>query len=232
VTSLSVDDLSLDVRWSPRRKTLELAVERDGTLVIRAPLGTKLSVLERMVREKRSWLLGKLAQRELLQSQLVAKEYVSGEGFAYLGRNYRLLLVDEQDVPLKLEAGRFCLRRAEVSRARELFISWYVAHAAPWIAGCIGPLAARIGVHPSEVVVRDLGHRWGSCTHNSGRIRIHWATILMPPSIVEYILVHELVHLLEANHSPAFWQRVERVLPDYRRRKQWLAEHGAERVVL
>ena len=209
-----------------------LSVERDGTLVVRAPLGTRLSVLERIVREKRSWLLGKLAQRELLQSHLVAKEYVSGEDFAYLGRNYRLLLVDEQDVPLKLEAGRFHLRRAEVPRARELFVSWYVAHATPWIAGRIGHLAARIGVQPSEVIVRDLGHRWGSCTHASGRIRIHWAMILMPPSIIDYVLVHELVHLLEANHSRAFWRRVERTLPDYRRRKQWLAEHGAERAVL
>jgi predicted metal-dependent hydrolase len=232
MTTLPIDDLSLEVRWSARRRTVELRVERDGTLAIRAPVGTKRSVLERIVREKRGWLLEKLAQRRLLQSELVVKEYVSGEGFAYLGRRYPLLLVDDQDESLKLERGRFRLRRRDVDRGREQFVAWYIARGGPWIARRIGPLAARVGARPSEVIVRDLGRRWGSCTHGSGRIRIHWAMMLMPPGIVDYVLVHELVHLIEPNHSSAFWLRVERAMPDFRRRKQWLVEHGAERIVL
>jgi predicted metal-dependent hydrolase len=229
---LQLDDLSLEVRWSSRRRSIELTVERDGSLTVRAPEGTDAAVLSRFVSEKRPWLYRKLAEKKSLRAPVVAKEFVSGEGFAYLGRSYRLLLIDDQDVPLKLEAGRFRLRRSEADHGRELFVAWYLAHAEPWMARHIGPLATRIGVHPHEVIVRDLGRRWGSCTHKTGRVRIHWATILMPPRIVEYILVHELAHLLEPNHSAAFWLRVERVLPDYRQRRQWLAEHGAERVVL
>ena len=232
MTTLLVDDLSLEVRWSSRRKTLGLSVERDATLVIRAPRGTRLPVLERFVRQKRGWLLRKQAERKLLMAQVVNRQYVSGEVFAYLGRDYRLLLVEEQEVALKLEGELFLLRRSEAARARELFVSWYVEQATPWITGRTAALAAGMGVRPSKVIVRDLGHRWGSCTSASGRIRIHWAMILMPPDIVEYVLVHELAHLLQANHSAAFWQVVERALPDYRRRKQWLTEHGAERSVL
>lgn len=82
-----------------------------------------------------------------------------------------------------------------------------------------------------EVDVRDLGFRWGSCG-KGGRLHFHWASILLPASVVEYVVLHELVHLLEPNHTPEFWLRVERALPDYEQRKGWLAEHGGEFVVL
>jgi hypothetical protein len=82
-------------------------------------------------------------------------------------------------------------------------------------------------VEPASVTVRDLGYRWGSCG-KGGRLYFHWKTIMLPPPILEYVVVHELAHTHEANHSPAFWKRVERVLPDFAARKAWLAEQGAE----
>jgi hypothetical protein len=86
--------------------------------------------------------------------------------------------------------------------------------------------AGRLEVEPGGVEVRELGYRWGSCG-KGGRLYFHWRSILLPPRIVEYVVVHELVHLREPHHTPAFWRAVERVLPDYAARKQWLAEHGA-----
>lgn len=83
---------------------------------------------------------------------------------------------------------------------------------------------------PAELRVRDLGFRWGSC--GDGTLNFHWATILLPPRIVEYVVVHELVHLVEKNHTPEFWQRVERAMPDFEDRKRWLAAQGAEFVGL
>jgi hypothetical protein len=85
----------------------------------------------------------------------------------------------------------------------------------------------RIGVEPSDVLVRDLGHRWGSCGKGD-KLYFHWRSILLPPSIVEYIVVHELVHLHEPHHTPAFWTRVERAMPDFAKRKQWLAENATQ----
>ena len=85
--------------------------------------------------------------------------------------------------------------------------------------------SGRVGVEPSGVAVRDLGHRWGSCG-KGGKLYFHWRSILLPPSIVEYIVVHELVHLHEPHHTPEFWTRVERAMPDFARRKQWLAENA------
>lgn len=224
--TLTVDDLSVQMQFSPRRKTVELTVERDGSLTVKAPVGTDTDLLEGFVREKQFWVYTKLAEKDALRQPVHAREFVTGEGFRYLGRSYRLLLVDEQDVPLKLEAGRFRLLRSEVGRGREHFMAWYKAHALPWFRRRVKLYAPRIGGEPTRLEVRDLGYRWGSCGQ-AGGLNFHWATILLPAGVVDYIVVHELVHLREANHTPEFWTRVERVLPDYHQRKEWLAANGA-----
>lgn len=226
MTTLAVDDLVVEVRWSARRRTVALTVERDGALTVSAPEGADVAAIEDFVREKRPWLYGKLAEKKAMQQPASPKQYISGEGFPYLGRSYRLLLVDEQEVSLKLEAGRFRLRRSEATTGRETFVSWYSDHARPWLLRRVEAFAPRVGVPPKGLEIRDLGHRWGSCS-KSGKLNFHWATILLPASIVEYVVAHELVHLAEANHTPEFWLRLERAMPDYEQRKRWLAEHGS-----
>lgn len=231
MTTLTVEGLLIDVRFSARRRTFGLAVERDGRLTLSAPEGSDPAALEDFVHQKRHWLYRKMAEKKALQRPMVIKQYVSGEGFHYLGRSYRLLLVDEQDVSLKLEAGRFRMRRSEASVGRQCLLAWYEAHASRWLQKRVGKLAPRIGIAPIGLEIRDLGHRWGSCS-KSGKVNFHWAVILLPATIVDYVIVHELVHLIEPNHTREFWLRVERIMPDYEQRKMWLAEHGAEYVVL
>jgi hypothetical protein len=204
---------------------LQITVDRGGELVLTAPEGCDPRIMEDFVREKRFWLYTKLAEKEALRRPVDAKEFVSGEGFPYLGRSHRLLLVDQQDVPLKLERGRFRLVRAEAGEGRLHFIRWYTGRARPWLNDAVGRLAPQLGVEPGGVEVRDLGFRWGSCG-TRGTLNFHWATILLPPSVIEYVVVHELAHLHEPQHTPEFWLRVERALPDFERRKQWIAEHG------
>ncbi|MBN2196983.1 MAG: M48 family metallopeptidase [Polyangiaceae bacterium] len=227
--TLTVGDLTLEVRWSARRQTLGLTVERGGELAVSAPEGCPLRTLEAYVREKRFWIYQKLAAKEALPTGAPAKEYVDGEGFPYLGRSYRLLLVDDQAVPVKLEQGRFKLRRADVrgGHGREHLVVWYAAHARPWLAERVERFRGRVGVVPSGVTVQDLGYRWGSCGKGA-RLYFHWRTMLLPPRIAEYIVVHELVHLREAHHTPEFWRRVERAMADFGVRKRWLAERGRE----
>jgi hypothetical protein len=229
--ALTIDDLTFEVRRSGRRRTVGITVDRGGELVIAVPHGLDRAVMEDFVREKRFWLYTKIAEKKALRQQVRSTEFVTGEGFPYLGRSYRLLLVDEQDTSLKLEGGRFRLVRSAAHDGREHFISWYVQHAGPWLQRRVHEWAPRIGVEACAIEVRDLGFRWGSCG-KTGAVNFHWATILLPATIVEYVIVHELVHLHEANHTPEFWRRVERALPDYAPRKFWLAEHGGRHVVL
>ena len=224
---LAVDDLTFEVRRSARRKTLEITVDRGGELIITAPPGVADEVMAGFVRDKKFWLYTKIAEKEARQRPVAGKEFVTGEGFPYLGRSYRLLLVDEQDVPLKLERGRFRLRRADAAEGRRHFIEWYTGHARQWLTERVARFTSRVQADPARVDVRDLGFRWGSCGR-SGTVNFHWAAILLPPSVVEYVVVHELVHLLVHHHSPEFWLKVERALPDYERRKEWIAQHGME----
>lgn len=228
--TLSVDDLDFEVRRSGRRRTLELTIDRGGELVLSAPEGITSRTMREFVREKKSWIYTKLAWKNARQTSHVQKELVPGEGFAYLGRSHRLLLVDQQRQPLVLDRGCFRLLRSEAEQGRAHFVRWYSDHARAWLERRAAEWSPRLGGTPTGLRVLELGHRWGSCG-KSGTLNFHWNTILLPPTIIEYVVVHEIVHLLEPNHTPAFWRRVEAALPDYLQRKEWLADHGAAAVM-
>jgi len=222
---LQVDDLRFAVKRSSRRRTLEIIVDRGGELVLAAPPEVDEERLCEFVREKRFWIYTKLAEKEQLQKSVPPKEFVNGEGFLYLGRSYRLLLVDGQDAPLKLQNGRFKLRRDLADEGREHLVRWYSQRGKAWLWQKSKEFANRMEVKPAGVKVQDLGYRWGSCGKGDW-LYFHWKVILLPSRIAEYVVVHELAHLHEPHHTPEFWKRVERAMPDYERRKIWLAEQG------
>src|SRR5487761_474666 len=226
MTALTVGDLRLEVRASNRRTTLQVTVDRGGELIVFAPADYDASAVQRFVRAKRLWIYKKLAEKEALRHPVVTKEYVSGEGFPYLGRSYRLLLVDELPVPIKFDAGRLKMLRSAAANGRANMVDWYSAHAQLWLSERAKRVAARVGVTPSRIRVQDLGYRWGSCGKGD-RLNFHWKTILLPPRMAEYVVTHELVHLREAHHNPEFWRRLERAMPDFAARKAWLAAQGA-----
>lgn len=228
---LVIDDLRFEVRRSQRRKTLQITLERDGSLVFFAPSSCSPSLMEDFARRKQPWIYKKLSEREAIHREFPPKEFKSGEGFQYLGRSYRLLLVPDQDVPVKLEHGRFKMLRSVAGDGSAHMTEWYTSHALPWLSRRVERWVRRVGAEPSSVVVRDLGYRWGSCT-SAGRLNFHWRTALLPPRIIDYIVVHELVHVRERGHGETFWRRVERALPDFEARKAWLAAHAAEAVRL
>ncbi len=217
---------------SRTRRTLEIKIDREGQLVVVAPEECSIEVIERRVHEKRPGsIYTKLAQKELLFRPPKPKEYVSGETFYFLGRSYRLQVVKTLPMsgaipPLRLQGGRFLLWIGERERASEHFVNWYIKEGTPWLRRRVDILAARLGIEPPSADIRELGFRWGSCGRK-GQLSFHWRALLLPPRIVDYIVAHELVHLDEPHHSPEFWRRLERVMPDFFARKQWLAENGA-----
>jgi predicted metal-dependent hydrolase len=225
---LLIGELRFRLRRSDRRKTLGITVERDGSLTLAAPAHCPQTQVEAYAREKLFWIYTKLAEKNLLFRPPAPKEYVSGESFPYLGRAYRLKLVDDfaQEAPLRLLHGRYLLRRDAVPDAAQHFARWYGRAGRPWLARRVEQLAPRIGVRPTHLEVRDLGYRWGSCSTRGG-LNFHWRTLLLPPRIIEYIVAHELIHLVVPDHGAEFWRRLERAMPDYAERKQWLAEHGS-----
>jgi hypothetical protein len=222
-----IDGLLFDVVSRPGRSTLEITVERDASLSLKVPAQATNDQVEAFVAAKRSWIFRKLAEKDALFHPPVVKQLVDGEGFAYLGRSQRLLLVDEQEVPAKLERGRLRVRRADLSHDGISPIRrWYQSTGTSWLERRIQPWATRMGVPEVTVDVAGLGYRWGS-VGRPGRVNVHWATLQLPPRLIDYVLVHELAHLDETNHTPRFWQLVARALPDYERRRDALATAGS-----
>jgi predicted metal-dependent hydrolase len=131
------------------------------------------------------------------------------------------------DEAVKLLGGRFVMPKALARDGREHMIRWYIEHAKPWLWAKVQDYAARMEVNPAGLRVQDLGFRWGSC--GKGEVLyFHWKSILLPAPMAEYVVVHEMAHLQEAHHTPAFWLRVKRAMPDYAQRKTWLAARGIE----
>jgi len=164
--TLALGDLAFTVRRSTRRTTLGITLDRDGTLILSAPVDCSLDSIAETARAKLLWVYTRLAERELLRRQVRPKEFVTGEGFGYLGRSYRLLLVEATptEPPLRLYQGRFLLRRDAAPCGQQHMTRWYVAHGQPWIARRVALYADRIGVAPRSVQVKELGYRWGSCS--------------------------------------------------------------------
>jgi predicted metal-dependent hydrolase len=225
--ALVVDDVRIAIRRSARRRTMEITVDRTGELLVTAPPEVSVDALRAFVEEKRFWIYTKLAERDRLHRAVPRKSFVDGEGFLYLGRTHRLKMVAEQDVPLKLANGRFLMCRDAAPLGREHLICWYSERARSWLASRAQDHAEHMGVAPAGVRVQDLGYRWGSCGKGDW-LYFHWKAILLPARIAEYVVVHEMAHLHEAHHTPEFWLRVERAMPDFARRKAWLAEHGMD----
>ena len=227
--TLVVGDLTLIVAPPSNRKTIEIVVERDASLTLKAPPNATVERAKKFAATKRSWVYRKLADKDALTGPSVTKQFVEGEGFAYLGRNYRLSLTTHPEVTgVRLEAGRFHLPATQARQGAALMRHWYTETGGHWLRHRIRPWAARLGEQQVAVEVLDLGYRWGSARPTDGpqRINIHWATLQLPPSLIDYVLVHELAHLRETNHTPEFWATVARLMPGYQQQRAALATAG------
>jgi len=213
------------------RKTADIVIERDGSVLVRVPEQVASERIEDIVESKRYWIYKNLAEWRDLNATRVVREYRNGEGFLYLGRSYRLLLVANQEEPLLLKAGRFCLcrdlvDRGEIPAAKAAFRDYYVARGLERIARRVDYYAPKVGVAPHRIDVRELGNRWASCSP-AGNLAFHWKCMMAPATIIDYIVVHELCHFHQLDHTDAFWNEVDKVLPNYGDRKEWLRKNGA-----
>jgi predicted metal-dependent hydrolase len=223
---LRLDSMTVPVETAGSSRRARLTIERDGSLRIRAAADVAIEELESFLAAKRTWIYRKLAEKEALHYEPVTKELIDGEGFLYLGRSHRLLIADTEDQKVRLDRGRLVLPVSMRQGGESAIVGWYQACGERWLRPRINEWAARLRAEVNSFEVSDLGHKWGAADH-SGRVRIHWATMQLRPALVEYVLAHELAHLHEPHHGPAFWKLLTRVLPDCDERKQELAQTGA-----
>lgn len=226
-----VQDIEYRLLPGTERRTTDIVIERDGLVTVRPPQRMSPEQVDATVFSRRMWIYRNLAEWRELNATRVMREWVSGESFLYLGSSYRLQLVEDQDEPLKLKDGRFCLSRALVETggaeaARQAFLQFYETKGLPRLRRRVAFFADKVGVPTGSMQIRDLGYRWASCLP-SGDLQFHWKCLMAPLTIIDYIVVHELCHQHHRDHSAAFWNEVDKILPDYQVRKAWLRVKGA-----
>lgn len=213
--------LPYPVRYSPRRRYPAVIVYPDLRVEVVAPPGTPPTAIEELCRSRSAWVERTLERFRADPRQVIERAYVPGERFLLAGRE-RVLVFDEGDgclarfdgdllrVPVPAEAG--------ADDVRERVIELYRDAATEAIAPLIAVHAARMGVAPPPFRVKHLRRRWGSCTR-AGRLTFNLRLAMAPVDELEYIVVHELCHLVRLDHSPAFWRTVEEWMPDYGARR-------------
>lgn len=226
-----VRDIEYQLLRSGERRTADVVIERDGNISVRVPEHLTEEQADAVVERKRLWIYRNLAEWRDLNATRVVREWVNGEGFLYLGSSYRLLLVQEQEEPLKLKDGRFCLLREIVefggeAAAKREFEKFYTQKGMERLRKRVEYFAPKVGAPPASVDVRDIGYQWATCSVD-GRLNFHWKSMMATPKVIDYIVVHELCHLHYRDHTDAFWNEVDKVMPDYRERKEWLRRNGA-----
>ncbi len=214
--------IQIDKLVRSKRRTIALIVERDGRLTVRAPMRTSQREIESFVAEKADWI--ERTRRKMKSNILTPKQYVDGERFLFLGSSFDLRLVRPQRPSLKFDNGFYLSRSAE-KRGEAVFTRWYKKRALEIIAERVNQFAKRHGFSPKQVRITSARTRWGSCSPD-GTLNFTWRLAMAPLEVIDYVVVHELAHLRVKNHSKRFWRAVESILPDYKRQRKWLSEHG------
>lgn len=222
------------IRRSSRRTTVAVAVDPVEGVMLTAPRGVDVARLDRVVRDKARWILERLRLVQDGERAPEPRRFVTGESFQYLGRHYRLRVrAAAHPAPAKLEGGWLVVgvdRRLEgPSRAQAVesaIRSWYIGHAHERLTERAHTWADKAGLDVTNVVVKDQHKRWASCD-GKGVLRFNWRVIQAPMRLVDYVVAHEIVHLVHRDHTKAFWGRLGVLMPDYERRKAELRRIGS-----
>jgi predicted metal-dependent hydrolase len=207
-----------------KRRTIALIIDQQGQLIVRAPLRASLKQIEQFVEQKAGWIQRKQALANAPSTRFTPKKYIEGEEFLYLGKPYRLAIGDDPRPPLRL-ADQFILYRSVRAQAERIFIDWYSLQAKGVIAERVQLFADRYGYVVRQVKISKAKTRWGSCSPN-GNLNFSWRLVMAPMAVIDYVVVHELVHLREKSHARRFWAQVEAILPDYAQKVRWLKVNG------
>jgi len=215
------------IRTKKRKKTISLSIARNGDVIIRAPFHLPLQSIEAFFRDKRSWIRKKLSETSRCIDRSIARAFVSGDLFPYLGEYYPLEIVGPADShpPLFFAHERFYLNEKYRPRARDLFISWYKEQAREKIRERVQFYSSRMLLCPDRQKITSARHQWGGCSSRN-TLTFTWRIVMAPLPVIDYLVVHELAHIREKNHSTNFWKIVQETLPSYPASKTWLKTRG------
>ncbi|MFZ2620705.1 MAG: SprT family zinc-dependent metalloprotease [Alphaproteobacteria bacterium] len=223
-----IQEFSPDVRRSrARRRTVGLRLA-EGRLIVNVPHTLGAHDIEKVLQKHENWVRKKLADAKKQQAASRRKGH-SGEGYLYKGREYMLQV---QRVPagylahVRREEDYLVLHLPPKIRARTVLEGWYMERAQAYLITRTSLLAARYGITYRNITIGDYKTRWGSCSR-FGNLRFCWRIMMAPPKVIDYLIIHELMHRKVFSHSPRFWAAVEAAMPDYDTPRKWLRDNAA-----
>jgi predicted metal-dependent hydrolase len=219
-------DLSYTIQKSTKRRKLTITIERDRSVVVHAPEGLADDKIREVVESKRQWIYEKMNHPQKYDDlpHAPGKELVSGESAFYLGRQYRIEVVKTGLSEVRF-THRFLIPATRGKKREEALREWYIGKAGEKIVPRVKVHAHNLGVDIQGIKIVDNRYRWGSCTMNDN-INLNWRLIKAPMFVIDYVIVHELAHLIEANHTSQFWNIVRAQTSTMEKAKAWLKENG------
>jgi hypothetical protein len=214
-----------------RRKTVSIIVQPDRTVQIVVPAALSENEIARIAAGKRSWIVAKLAELDSCDFQVRQHLFLEGEQFLFMGKQYSLsvvngrghILIDDDGIEAAVPIGLTGDDRREYVRLH--LMRFFKKQAHDFLGSRSFLLGCRYNLEPQFVAVKDYSSRWGCC-YGDGRIYFNWRIIMAPQKIIDYVVIHELCHLREPNHSGRYWAVVEKIVPDWKIRRTWLRRNG------
>ncbi len=217
-----MNEIRIDKIIRSKRKTIALIVSSEAKVIVRAPLMVNLEYIKKFVFEKRFWINKKKNQIFRNGGPAKSKEFVNGEEFLYLGNAYQLKIENCKAIKL---SDYLYFPEKYLKNSRVKMIKWYKQKAREKITERVLWYSRVTGWKFKSISITSAEKRWGSCG-SSGSINFSWKLIMAPLQVVDYVVAHELAHLVEKNHSAKFWNKVKAILPDYKARQRWLKDKG------
>lgn len=223
-------------QYKEPRNDVKISVNLINGVEIYTPENIDDAKLNQIATQKAPWISKKLQELNEVHTTVQSKEFVSGEKLPYLGRHYRLK-VHKEAIPkasFQFKQGRFIASVPRVwsqdqiqEHLEQKLIHWYRDHGFKKINERAKEYQSMLGVEPRSLQLKTQHKRWGTCTPN-GDIYLNWRIVMAPVRVIDYIIVHELAHLIVPQHNDNFWRIVRTTLPHYMEAKEWLRVHGVE----
>jgi len=207
-----------------RRTTIELYITDDARLIIRAPFSADEKTINHFIEKHKRWIDKKIKLIKEQRENFKEKRFVDGENFLYLGNNFKLNVVENKSKALLFDNG-FYLSKDLSTCAKEIFEKCYKEKAKEIFTERAQYYSEIMNLKYSKIRIMSAKRRWASCS-KKGNLNFNWRLVMAPLNIIDYVVVHELAHLIEYNHKKKFWEKVEKVLPDYKLRRKWLKDNG------
>ena len=217
------NEIGYEVKFS-KRKTLGIKVYPTGDVEVLAPIDTSSEAIEQRVLRRAQWIVRQQIYFKELGERSPEKRFISGESHYYLGRQFLLRVEEGKPNSVRYKGRYFEVICTPACKAKELMKEWYKSHAKIKFAEFAEPIIARFekyGVAPSSLYIQEMENRWGSCTPK-GKIILNIQLIRAPRPCIEYVITHELCHLLRPDHTKAFWELLQKEMPDWERWKNKL----------